>query len=224
MKWKDLGQAALVLVFTMIVVAGASVISSFLKGEGALNINTPLVITKEPSAYEVKDKMQYLVVMENVKNIVTDHVPTYKDEVHLKVTGLFAKGYLYVVADVAGKPLETKDSDRYDAVFAQIIELTPNGDGRQIGGHLLEQKSLKTQRHDSYTELLFDLSEVPYKKHYLDPDTEITLGNWLEVLNNPTREEILAFSSTEKGVGTVQKLVIYYTCVDGSNCSITKAE
>lgn len=172
--------------------------------------------------YEKKDAMRHAVIIENYSNTVTVGQPPESADRVLRVTGDFSDGYLYVVADVEGQSLQTADLYDYDSVFAALVELKPAGNGAQIGGHLIESKGLETPKSPTHTEMLFRLSEVVYKKTYTDSDTELTSGDWLKVLNDPTtREMVIAFSSTIKGSGRIQKLVIYYTCAQGSNCSIS---
>lgn len=218
-KITDTKQVAIIFVVGLVFMG----LSAFLYS--AVGNLTKKVFPTEPvskSAYELKDSMKSLVVIENYKNTVANHKASKPVEVPLKVSGHFSKGFLYVVADVEGDALRTEDDDNYDAVFASLIELTPNGDGGEYGGHLIPERTLPTRIHEDKTELLYSLASVPYKGHYLDSNVEITEGNWLEVLNDTSkREEVYAFSSTEKGTGTIQKLVIYYECAEGSNCSIT---
>src|SRR6266403_1130053 len=76
--------------------------------------------------YQEKDSMIKSVVIGKFQNIVTANQPIPKDIVPLKVTGSFASGYLYVIADVSNRPLETDNPERFDAVFLNLFYLTPN--------------------------------------------------------------------------------------------------
>lgn len=175
-----------------------------------------------PSDYDAKNTMEKVTVISDFKNTVVNNVPSVKVSKTLKVQGSFASGYLYVKADVSGKALQIQDPANYDAVFASLVELTLNGKDVEFGGHLIQGRSLDTPAHDTYTELLYKLSDVVYKKKFTDPDTEVFSGNWLEVINDKsTREKIVSFSSTVKGVGNIQELSIYYQCAEGSTCSIS---
>lgn len=174
------------------------------------------------SDYDQKETMKKVVVISNFDNTVNANFPSKKANVTLKATGTFARGYLYASANVEGKALQDTDPSNFDAVFASLVELTKDGSDSQFGGHLWQDESLDTPPHADYTEMLFKLSEVPYKKGFEDSSVVVPPGNWLEVFNDKnTREKVVAFSSTVKGTGVIQELSIYYECAEGSDCSIT---
>ena len=177
------------------------------------------------SDYDQKDQMKKVVLVSGFSNTVTNNVPSGRADVTIKATGTFARGYLYAAANVNDKALQDTDRNSFDAVFASLVELTKDGSDSQFGGHLWQDESLDTPQHAEYTEMLFKLSDVPYKKAFEDSSVAVPPGNWLEVLNDKaTREKIVAFSSTVKGTGTIQELSIYYECAEGSDCSIEVVE
>jgi len=206
----------------LLFVAVSAWIFTFVQKQEGVVTQTVQTIPIEVADYEKKDSMQSITVIPGFENTVTNNVYSGKAEATLKVTGSFARGYLYVAADVEGKALQDKDPHNFDSVFASLVELTKDGSDSQFGGHLIQAKSLETPEHSNFSEMLFSLSEVPYKKQFTDPDTILYSGNWLEVLNDrTTREKIIAFSSTIKGTGNIRSLVLYYECAEGSSCSIT---
>jgi hypothetical protein len=218
---KAVGTLAGALLF---VTAAAWIFTSVQKKQGVVTqiVDTTNTASTTPTDYVAKDGMHVVVIINGFKNSVSGNIPSDKISKTLKVTGSFADGYLYVAADVNNKALQINDPTNYDAVFASLIELTKDGSDKEYGGHLIQSKSLSTPIHSDYTELLYKLSEVVYKKQFTDSDAELSTGNWLEVINDKSsREKIISFSSTVKGIGTIEKLVIYYKCADGSSCSIT---
>jgi hypothetical protein len=176
----------------------------------------------KPTPFELKDSMASTTIIQEYQNTVANNIKSGEDKVNLDVRGNFASGYLYVVANASGQPLRDIDKDNFDAVFLQLYKVTLNGDGETSGGHLIEADSLASTTSATSTLMLFDLSKVPYKKTFTDSDAEITVGDWLSILNDSTTPKaLIAFSSTERGVGTIDKVIFYYTCTPGSDCSIS---
>ena len=92
----------------------------------------------------------------------------------------------------------------------------------ELGGHLIEARSLGTPKSNNYTELLYQLSDIQYKKQYWQTDIEVLSADWLRLFNESARQKLITFTSTvDKGL--IQELSIYYDCVDGSSCSIEES-
>lgn len=199
--------------------------NSNLSLNSGLNVNAP---TATPVPYTEKNLMNAKVVTEDFSNSAPNQVPNSKQVKLIKVTGEIQNGYLYVIASAGGHALQTSDPENFDDIYANLIELTNEGtpESREHGGHLVAAASLETPKSKNETELLFPLSYIPYVKSYKDPNGQLVdvknalNSDWLQYLNDKNHaEKLVIYSSTVKQ-GNIQKLIIYYTCKEGSDCAI----
>lgn len=175
---------------------------------------------------ERKEKMKFVDIIpggvSNTVDVNNGNKRSNDAEIELVVKGMFSDGYIYAVANVDGQSLNTSDQAWFDAIFVNLIELTKDGSKSEFGGHLIQAKSIPVPASATSTQFLYKLSDVIYKPTFTNSSAVEVHSDWLAVFNDKIlREKILAFSSTPRGVGTIENLYIYYVCVDGSDCSIS---
>lgn len=173
-------------------------------------------IADSTSPYEQTQKMKRVSLLTEFKNTAKNNIATDKAHISLTSTGNISKGFLHIKASVNGQQL-----DQYSDIYASIGAVV-DGQWRDIGGHLIGNRSLETPTREDATELLYNLSDIKYKRSYSDSNIEILSGNWLYVLNSTNNQQLITFSSTE-GLGFIAEMNIFYECVEGTTCSITAA-
>ncbi len=177
--------------------------------------NTNKIAENIEKPYEKLSKIRKVVILENFENSTHNEKSTAWFSKDLQVQGLFKSGYLYVKASIDDQAFNGRGY-----VYIKIQATLEPYTYTEYGGHLLKSKSLETPLTSEYTELLFDLSDVKYKKTYTDSDIEVTAADWLSLLNNGKEQRTLGFTSTV-GKGKIIELSFFYECVDNTECSIT---
>lgn len=165
--------------------------------------------------YESKDKLKNVVILEDFTNSIANNNPTKTFNNRLLVSGLFSQGYLYVKASIDNSSIENKGS-----IYTKMYVLSSDGLYQEFGGHLISSQSLDTPKSNDFTELLYQLSDIKYKKDFQDSDVEVISANWLKLLNMVGNHGILGFVSTV-GNGKIIELSLYYECIQGTDCSIS---
>lgn len=163
--------------------------------------------------YEAKDKLNKVVILENFMNSTVGNIPTNTFNNRLEVSGLLNKGYLYIKASIDSSSMKNKGT-----IYTKMYSLS-NGLHQEFGGHLITSKSLDTPKNTDFTELLYELSDIKYKKDFRDSDIEIVSADWLKLINTVGEHGILGFVSTVME-GKIIESSIYYECVTGTECSI----
>lgn len=170
-------------------------------------------IQKIIAPYEYKDKLSKMLVVENFENTTFNQKPTNFVNKNFLVKGNFSEGFLYVKVSINGEPITSKGT-----VYVKLSALI-DSQYYELGGHLIEARSLGTPKSSNYTELLYQLSDIQYKKQYWQTDIEVLSADWLRLFNESVKQELISFTSTVDR-GLIQELSIYYNCVNGSSCSI----
>lgn len=170
-------------------------------------------IKKSITPYETKEKMTKAVLVQNFSNTTRNGEPTNVFSKQFLSTGLFNNGYLYIKASIDNQPLDNKGD-----VYTKLTTVV-EGNYQEYGGHLQQSKSLERPKNTEFTELLYPLSDIKYKRDYQDSDIEILSGDWLKILNMGGNPTLITFTSTA-GMGKIIELTIYYECVSGSSCEI----
>lgn len=171
-------------------------------------------IKKQITPYEYKDGLIKLVLVENFTNSTAGQKPTSFFEKYLQVNGTLKDGFLYIKADINGVALDTRSD-----IYTKLSSFYDNKH-HEYGGHLIKEKSLDTPVHSDYSEFLYKLSDVKYKGSFTDSDIEITSADWLSLLNKGSNQRIVGFSSSVDK-GTIAELSFYYSCSEGTQCSVT---
>ncbi len=208
---KITGVATIVLVALVL-----SLISNFVLERTAPVQKTTIQAPLTP--WQQKDTMNHVLIVSEFKNSVKDGQPDSSFEKHISVVGSIDRGYLYIKANVNGSPLSVDDR-----VYLSLLD---GHTGQQVGGRLVQDKSLDTETPKSAnsTEFFYDLSNVQYEKNGGD-EVETISGDWLKMLNQNQGDLInaLGFTSTLRN-GDIEEVTLYYTCSTGSNCSVTTTD
>lgn len=162
-------------------------------------------IAKTLTPFEYKEKMLKSKIITDFTNSTKSYQPSDTFEKKISVQGKLKRGFLYVKASVNDQKLT-----QYDDVYVKVMG-TIRGQHTELGGHLIEKKTLETPKSDYFTELLFDLTDVKYNESFKDPDYKVVSGDWLELLNSGDSQVILSFVSTQRQ-GKIIDLSIYYEC------------
>ncbi|MFA5080314.1 MAG: hypothetical protein WC472_01675 [Candidatus Paceibacterota bacterium] len=176
--------------------------------------NDVIDIKKSISPYEYKNSLKKIEIVSNFKNTTKNGLPVTDIREKIKINGSLKQGYVYVRASVDNGKKLTKNDDIYLKIGGQL-----NGGHKEIGGHLIAEKSLEVPSSEKYTEILFNLSDVKYKESYLDKTDEVISGDWLNFLNKGNIDFILAFSSTARE-GNIEEISFYYEC-NNADCSVS---
>lgn len=176
--------------------------------------NTTNEIKKVLTPYESKDQLYKVVILQNFTNSIRTNYPTDTFDKRFLVSGLFNQGYLYIKASI-----DDSNFDNQGTVYTKMYSLS-NRIYQEFGGHLITSKSLDTPKTTNSTELLYQLTDIKYKKDFRDSDIEVTSADWLKLLNTVGGHGVLGFVST-MNEGKIIELSIYYGCVTGSECKIS---
>lgn len=171
-------------------------------------------IKKQITPYEYKDGLIKIVLVENFTNSTAGQKPTSFFEKYLQVNGTLKDGFLYIKANINGAALDTKSD-----IYTKLSSFYDNKH-HEYGGHLIKEKSLDIPVHSDYSEFLYKLSDVKYKGSFTDSDIEITSADWLSLLNIGSNQRLVGFSSSVDN-GTIAELSFYYSCAEGTQCSVT---
>lgn len=124
----------------------------------------------------------------------------------LTVEGNVEKAFLFVDASVAGKELSS-----YHSFYLKLVN---------SGGHLFRPESLDVEAGEGTT-LLYDLSDVPYLSSVPYDETKTPeRADLLALLKDGSSPLVTSFISSLEG-GQINELSMYYTCAEGSDCSVT---
>lgn len=109
----------------------------------------------------------------------------------LSVSGNIKGAYLYIKSGVSRNGASFGPLTNFDSIWFYI-------DGGDFGGHLLRSKAIITrQSEDGLTELLYDLSVIPFTVlPYYDSAIPIVKNMLIEKINTPGNHLIGAFVST----------------------------
>lgn len=135
----------------------------------------------------------------------------------IQTSGQFNQAFLYVNALVQYKKSFTPDDDFY-------FKLNEFNKMQVVGGHLSPRNSVPVPANTGITgtELLFDLTQTPYRENFTDSSDNVKTAYWLSLLNKDTKLTWQAFVSTLQPGGTIQEIIIYYKCVSITpDCSIS---
>lgn len=175
--------------------------------------STTKEIKKNLTPYEFKDQLKKVRIVNDFKNTTQNGQSTKYFNSTIITNGLISQGYLYVKVSINDKAIENNGD-----VYIKLSGLIDN-QNKELGGHLIQSRSLETSNSTDWTELLYDLSDIKYKKDYRDSDLEVISANWLDLLSKGSGKKIIGFTSTVYQ-GRILELNIYYDCVKGSECSI----
>jgi hypothetical protein len=171
-------------------------------------------LTEEEAAKRMAEMgVQELVVLEDFENTVRDGRQTDAARVALERSGEIATAQIHVLASSDGAAL-----DQWSSAY---VKLQTRDVPRGIGGHLVQDNSIITSDSTEESLYVYDMDLVSFRP--LGASPEIDTANWLETMNNYDEFRIYAFTST-LGAGVIEKIIINYTCVEESDCSITLAE
>lgn len=170
-------------------------------------------IRRNLTPYESKEQLKKITIVKDFENTTRNEQTTKYFNSSLTVNGLISQGYLFVKVSIDNKTIQ----DNGD-VYVKLSGLV-NYQNQDLGGHLIQSRGLETSNSPDQTELLYELSDIKYKKDFKDSNLEVISANWLDLLNEGTGKTIFGFTSTV-GQGKIIELSLYYDCVKGSDCSI----
>lgn len=200
-------------------IAGYTAADIFIISKGDIDVTNQEIketvdnIEEYISPYKQKDSFEKQIIVTNFSNSVTNNEPEKTIKKTILTEGNISKAFLYVVASVDAVKLD-EYSDIYIVIGGYIDDTWI-----ESGGHLIENRSLKTPKSQERTEMLFNLSDVKYKENFGDSNIDVVSANWLSIINSSNIEFVTAFSSTEKQ-GLIEEISIFYECVEGTTCSL----
>lgn len=128
----------------------------------------------------------------------------------ISVSGNIDKAYLYIKAGVSRDGVPMGSLTQFDSIWFYI-------DSSSTGGHLLRSKALiNKQTEDGLTELVFDLSQVPFVGLPYSENKNPEVKNLLDVLNSGENHITGSFVSS-LGIGKLYEVKIFY---EGGNLEI----
>lgn len=206
------------------VAISAWILTAIQKHEGVSPVATPTVVEPSTAPYEVKDKMKSFVVIDEstphsnfVEKVIGGrNKPVLNFTKRFVVHGTVVGGYIYAVGNADGKKFQSNDRFTDDLHIA----LSDLGKGTTEQGGLVTDRSEDVPQHQDKTELLFPLSGIPVIKDYQKPNENPELFNWLPDFSDGKKLQIDTFVGTYATKGTIEKLVIYYECLENTSCSI----
>jgi len=210
---KAVGFFAVALIFVLSAVWLSSLIDNKVNPPQKTPQETINEIQETLSPYQAKDTMEKLLIIEDFSNSSSNGEPTDAFTKELEVQGIITGGFLFVRASVNDKALT-----QYADIYVKIMQ--PNKEETELGGHLVASFSLETPKSKQFTELLFKLSDIKYKKSFDDSTNNVLVGNWLAALNELEEKHVLGFTSTTQN-GIIEEISIFYECLENTDCSIT---
>ena len=164
----------------------------------------------KPSEYPDYNLLKNLTPLTIIENTISWSPEAKKEDIisykkQLRSTGQFARIYLYAEASVGDKPLT-----QYESLYVKM---------NNVGGHIFRPQSLKIPV-DSTTHLLYAINNIPYlpKLPYAESRTPST-ANWFDFFEDDSLITVNIFISSLKPA-TLDKIILYYDCAEGSNCKI----
>ncbi|MBZ9572484.1 hypothetical protein KJA15_04080 [Patescibacteria group bacterium] len=124
---------------------------------------------------------------------------------NLESKGRFSRIYLYAEVSVNSKPLT-----QYESLYVKF---------NYTGGHLFRPQSLKIPPN-TITRLLYAINNVSYLATipYSESKTPLTV-NWFEFFKDNSLIRFDVFISSLKPA-TIDNILLYYDCAEGSECKI----
>lgn len=127
----------------------------------------------------------------------------------LQVKGQFSRIYLYAEVSVNNKPLT-----QYESLYIKA---------NNQGGHIFRPRSLKIPPN-TITRLLYAANNISYLPTIPYSETKIPLTtDWFELFKDGKLIKFNTFISSLKPA-TINKIVIYYDCIEGIDCKIELLE
>jgi len=164
----------------------------------------------KPSEYPDYDILKNLTPLTLIENKVSWSPEGKKEkiiayEIKLKSTGQFAKIYLYTEVSSDNKPFT-----QYESLYIRF---------NNKGGHIFRPQSLKIPA-DTITRLLYAINNIPYLSGipYSESKTPLTT-NWFNFFKDDSLITVNIFISSLKPA-LINKIMLYYDCVEGSDCKI----
>lgn len=159
--------------------------------------------------YESLNDLSQLTIIENVASWSPEakltNIISYQKQ--LKSVGQFARIYLYAEVSVNDKPLT-----QYESLYIKL---------NNIGGHLFRPQSLKIPP-DTITKLLYAINNVPYLTHVPYSENKIPFNaDWFKLFGNGSSVNFYIYISS-LNPATINKIIFYYKCAEGSDCRIEK--
>lgn len=164
----------------------------------------------EPSEYPDYDSLENLNSLVIIEDEVSWSPEGKKEKIighkkQLESIGQFAKIYLYTEVSISGKPLT-----QYESLYVKF---------NNEGGHLFRPQSLKIPP-DTITRLLYAVNNIPYLKYLPYSESKPpTTTDWFGFFKDDSSIAFDAFISS-LNPAKINKIIIYYDCVIGSNCKI----
>lgn len=123
----------------------------------------------------------------------------------LKSSDKFAKIYLYAEVSSNDKPFT-----QYESLYIRF---------NNEGGHIFRPQSLKIPA-DTITRLLYAINNIPYLPSIPYSENKIPLTtNWFNFFKDDSLITVDIFISSLKPA-MLNKIILYYDCVEGSDCKI----
>ena len=163
-----------------------------------------------PSEYPDYDSLKDLIPLKIIDNQISWSPEAKPEKIigyqkQLKSIGQFARIYLYAEVSIDNKPLT-----QYESFYAKF---------NNVGGHLFRPQSLKIPS-DTITKLLYAVNNVPYLAHVPYSENKIPFStDWFQFLKDGSSISFYTYISSLKPA-TINKIVIYYGCAEGSDCKI----
>ena len=164
----------------------------------------------KPSEYPDYDSLKDLTHLTIIDNQISwspeaslEKIISYPKQ--LESTGQFARIYLYAEVSIDNKPLT-----QYESLYVKF---------NNIGGHLFRPQSLKIPS-DTITKLLYAINNVPYLMHVPYSENKTPLAtDWFQFFGDGSSVNLYTYISSLRPA-TINKVVLYYGCAEGSNCKI----
>lgn len=122
----------------------------------------------------------------------------------ITTSGEIKEAYLYIKAGVSRDNSPMGSLTQYDSVWFYI-------DSSSTGGHLLRSEALvNRQTEDGLTELVFDLSKMPFIGLPYSENKKPSIQNLIDLLNSDTGHITGSFVST-LGTGKLYEVNIFYS-------------
>lgn len=204
------------LPFVVVVIAALVLIFASKSGEtdkaAVVDDEAPaeetLVDEAEQPASPLLADMHKLVLAKNFESWTPDAQVDFSKTISNSIVaqGELDKVYLFVKATVEGEPLTSFDSLYFKLVYD--------------GGHLFRPESLELPESDGTT-LLYDLRDVPYLLSVPYDESLTPERVDLQRLLVPNKRVLATSFVSSMRPGRLEDLTIYYSCAEGSECSLS---
>lgn len=134
----------------------------------------------------------------------------------IKSDGNIVSAYLFVDISVDnGKPLRV-----WDSIYISLRKVVGRYLYFQQDGHLLRSKSLRVPPSNT-TQLLYNLSQIPFTNIPYSDDNRYTNKNWLSLIQGAKTFQLETFLSTLSKGGMINNISIGYECAEETpNCKL----